>query len=187
MIRERVSPLTLRVIRPYLVTERLVLRPYEPEDAPRWIDLQSRPDVTAHLPWPRRSPRQSQKHLLNRVRHDRLTHHRDFMALAVCLPTGAYLGDASMHMFQNPAGYPPTASLGWITLPEYQGQGYATEAATALARLAFGTLGACLVSALIQPHNAPSIAVARRLGMEYRGHHPQDGNLYSTGKTPQWQ
>ncbi len=45
------------------------------------------------------------------------------------------------------------------------GQGYATEAATAVLNYAFQTLGLDRVIADINPHNAASLRVAEKLGM----------------------
>ena len=53
--------------------------------------------------------------------------------------------------------------MGWIFASEVHGQGYASEAAAAAMRWADDMLGGSFV-AIIAPENAPSIAVARKLG-----------------------
>lgn len=55
--------------------------------------------------------------------------------------------------------------LFWALKQEYQGQGYATEAARALIEHAFKHLRLARIIAQTQFDNAPSIAVMRRLGM----------------------
>jgi RimJ/RimL family protein N-acetyltransferase len=55
--------------------------------------------------------------------------------------------------------------VGWVFAPQGRGQGYATEAARAAQAWAFQHLDIPYVIALIRPDNAPSIAVAERLGM----------------------
>jgi len=62
-----------------------------------------------------------------------------------------------------PEGW-PGAEVGWGVIPEAQGRGYATEAATAAIDWAFETLGWTEVIHCIDPANAPSIATARKLG-----------------------
>ncbi len=47
------------------------------------------------------------------------------------------------------------------------GQGYATEAATAIRDHAFGALGLPRLTALIVPTNAASIRVAEKIGMQH--------------------
>lgn len=54
--------------------------------------------------------------------------------------------------------------LGYVFRPEAEGRGLATEAARAVLDHVFGTLGWDSVVSYIDPGNARSIAVARRLG-----------------------
>ena len=67
----------------------------------------------------------------------------------------------------NPDG-PELDQIGWYLHPDSTGHGYATEACSAV--LAFG-LGAGLpeIRAVIDVDNAPSIAVAERLGLRHLG------------------
>jgi RimJ/RimL family protein N-acetyltransferase len=55
--------------------------------------------------------------------------------------------------------------VGWVLAPDGRGHGYATEAGRAAQEWAFEHLDIPYVIALIRPDNAPSIAVAERLGM----------------------
>jgi RimJ/RimL family protein N-acetyltransferase len=68
----------------------------------------------------------------------------------------------------------PGTEVGWGLKRSAWGQGYATEAATAAMDFAFDTLGWDEAIHTILPDNAPSIAVARRLGSRYLrpGHLP---------------
>jgi RimJ/RimL family protein N-acetyltransferase len=59
--------------------------------------------------------------------------------------------------------------IGWHVFPAHQGNGYATESGRAAAAYAFTVLGQDEVLATIFPPNKPSLAVARRLGMEHLG------------------
>ncbi len=54
--------------------------------------------------------------------------------------------------------------IGYVLLPEYRGQGYATEAARAMVQFGFDTLGLRQVAALTDPLNATSGDVLRRAG-----------------------
>jgi RimJ/RimL family protein N-acetyltransferase len=56
--------------------------------------------------------------------------------------------------------------VGWALQPEARGRGIATEAARATLEWAAGRFDLPYVTAMIQPANVPSIAVAERLGME---------------------
>jgi RimJ/RimL family protein N-acetyltransferase len=56
--------------------------------------------------------------------------------------------------------------VGWALRPEARGRGIATEGAAATLEWAAERFDLPYVTAMIQPANAPSIAVAERLGME---------------------
>lgn len=58
----------------------------------------------------------------------------------------------------------PEKELGWQVYEEYEGHGYATEAAGTLRDWAFRTLGLPTLVSYIDPNNHRSVAVAERLG-----------------------
>lgn len=70
--------------------------------------------------------------------------------------------------YTNHPGW-PAFELGWTIIPEYQGRGYATEAARMLLDYAFTTLDRPHVVSLIHPDNAPSRRVAEKLGQTVEG------------------
>ncbi len=59
--------------------------------------------------------------------------------------------------------------IGWRLVPDKWGQGYASEAARAMAGWAFETLDAPLLCAVCKPENRDSVRVMQRLGVRYRG------------------
>jgi RimJ/RimL family protein N-acetyltransferase len=78
--------------------------------------------------------------------------------------SGAWIGRIGPWM---PEGWPGT-EVGWALARSAWGKGYATEAAIATIDWAFDTLGWCDVIHCIESVNAPSIAVATRLGSTLR-------------------
>ena len=68
----------------------------------------------------------------------------------------------------QPEGWPGT-EVGWGVLREHWGKGYATEGSAAAIDWAFDVLGWNDVIHCIDPANADSVAVARRLGSANRG------------------
>ncbi|WP_329110724.1 GNAT family N-acetyltransferase [Micromonospora sp. NBC_01699] len=62
------------------------------------------------------------------------------------------------------------AKLGYAIHADHWGHGYATDAARTLIDFGFGQLGRHRITAAIGPENAASIAVVKRLGMQYEGH-----------------
>lgn len=61
------------------------------------------------------------------------------------------------------------AKLGYAIRADRWGHGYATDACRTLIDFGFQRLGLHRISAAIGPDNAASIAVVRKLGMEYEG------------------
>ena len=76
---------------------------------------------------------------------------------------GAFVGDCGLT--RQLVDGEPVLEVGYRLLPHYQGKGHATEAALACVELAFGSMGATHVTAIINPANEPSRRVAERLGM----------------------
>lgn len=73
----------------------------------------------------------------------------------------------------------PDIEIGWHLARRAWGQGFATEAGRACLRYGFERLGLEVIHAVVIPPNEPSKAVARRLGMTYRG----QTNRYYRGAT----
>ena len=63
----------------------------------------------------------------------------------------------------------PEIEVGYHLARAHWGQGYATEAARALLRHGFETLGLPRIVAVVDPENARSLAVVARLGMRPEG------------------
>ena len=58
----------------------------------------------------------------------------------------------------------PEKELGWMLYDGYEGNGFAYEAAQAMHRWAFGTLGLATLVSYVDPENHASAALARKLG-----------------------
>jgi RimJ/RimL family protein N-acetyltransferase len=81
--------------------------------------------------------------------------------------TGKLVGTAGMqHIEFNPDN---PIEMGWRLLPEYWGNGYATEAAQRMLEFAFEHLKLPKIRAVCHQENIKSVNVMHRLGMTYRG------------------
>ncbi|MGY1844202.1 GNAT family N-acetyltransferase [Modestobacter sp. SYSU DS0875] len=152
--------LTTEVVR----TERLVLRPFRPEDAeavfaacqdpeiPRWISAVS-PTYT----------RADAEHF---VTQESPTARREGTAMMVAIEAGGVLVGASgvNRIGQHPLG----PEIGYWIAAGARGRGYAAETAHALAQWVLG-LGAPRVYLVADVRNSPSQAVARRAGFTQEG------------------
>jgi RimJ/RimL family protein N-acetyltransferase len=155
------------VSRPVIRTERLLLRPHRLADAGIWYTWQSDPAVVEHLSWPLRTRAESFIHLMHRTRHTRLEQLNDFLALGVEYQ-GVLVGDVSLHLRSlDPATR--RLEIGWLVGPEWQGRGFAREAAEGMLGLAFDRMHAAAVEAVMTMGNEASRLLATRLGFEEVG------------------
>lgn len=141
---------------PVLETERLRLRAPELSDFPAYAAFLA-----------------SERARHERGPMDQRGAWREFCASLACWPLrgfggwsvtsrdgGGYLGEVGL--FQ-PIEY-PEPEIGWMVVPEAEGRGIAHEAALAVRRWAYGTLGLPTVVSYIDPANARSTRLAERLG-----------------------
>jgi RimJ/RimL family protein N-acetyltransferase len=146
-----------------VVTERLLIRPYAPDDAELLKDAidTSLDHLRAFMDWAWAAP-EPVGVVRKRLRSFRdAFRHGDDWIYGLFDPDGSELvGGAGLHRRVGPdaleIGY-------WIRASRLR-QGLATEAAAALTRLAFEWCGALRVEIHVDPANAPSLAVAERLG-----------------------
>jgi [ribosomal protein S5]-alanine N-acetyltransferase len=80
---------------------------------------------------------------------------------------GAGSSAKSGHCGLHYLGNTPEVELTYAINPFYWGQGFATEAAKAVLRWGFDTLGLKQIVAVTAPDNAASRRVMQKLGMQY--------------------
>jgi [ribosomal protein S5]-alanine N-acetyltransferase len=146
---------------PRLETERLVVRPMTLDDAPRLQALINHPDVaryTSSIPWP--YPEGAAIEYLNAVVPDYRKHGKLTFAV-VPREAGELCGGAGLVVdFRN-----RKAELGyWIGI-DYQGRGYATEAARAVLGFGFERAGLRRIHARVFSGNPRSSRVLEKIGM----------------------
>ena len=142
-------------------TERLTLRLMTAGDVDDVYAYQSREDVCRYLLHDPRSRDEVVDMVAKYGDATRLEQDHDWIEPAIELD-GRVIG----HMYLNLASVENLgAEIGWTLHPDFFGQGYASEAATAILDLAFGELGLHRVRAELDPRNDASVALCRRLGM----------------------
>jgi RimJ/RimL family protein N-acetyltransferase len=139
-------------------TERLVLRRATPDDADDLHAYYGREDVTEHLLHDAFSRPEIDDMLRRRLAEPR-NHHACNLVVEL---DGRVVGD--LVIFLKGEGN-NMAEIGWVINPDVGGRGIATEAATAMADLAFGHYGVHRLFADLDSRNERSRALARRLGM----------------------
>ncbi len=149
-------------------TERLLLRPVDPEgDADALHAYLSREDVCAYIPPEPRTREQVIEAYRRAERVAELTEEGTALSLAVVRKeTGELIGDVVLMFVSEEHRH---AELGYVVNPDFQGAGYATEAARALLALALDGPWTPhplrRVTARIDADNPASAAVLRKLGM----------------------
>ena len=142
-----------------LHTARLLLRPLAAHDWPAVYAYASDPEVMRYLPEGVMSVKEVQAFIT--------VHQPAGSAVAV-----AQIEDEHMigHLTFQPWHAPRSYEIGWVLHPQHHGQGYATEAATALFKYGFETLGLHRIIATCQPENVASWRVMEKLGMHREAH-----------------
>lgn len=149
---------------PYAIrTDRLLLRCWEPADAPALAEAitVSVEHLRPWMPWAGAEPvaLDDRIALLRRFRGDFDLGH-DFVFGVLDPDGGRVLGGSGLH----PRAEPGTLEIGYWIRADSVGRGYATEVAAALTRVAIDHCGAERVDIRVDPGNRASLAVPRRLG-----------------------
>ena len=150
-------------------TARLLLRPLRSADVEALLDYHSLPSVHRFLPMGPMDAATLEESLSGgRWSRSTLEAPGDSIVLGAELrATGELVGDA-MLAWVNSANQ--CGEVGYVFNPRHAGRGYATEAVEELLRLAFVEMGLHRVIARIDAENAPSLALAARLGMRREAH-----------------
>jgi RimJ/RimL family protein N-acetyltransferase len=150
-----------------LVTDRLILRPWQVDDAPAALRAYGDPEVARWL-----SPTMDQVTDVGAMRvvlqqwiaeDTRMLTPAGRWAIEL-RDGGELIGGATLLPLPPDDEY----EMGWQLERARWGNGYATEAGTAVAQWAFGE-GLEQVIALVRPANARAAGTVRRLGMEWVG------------------
>lgn len=145
-----------------LVTRRLKLRKFKPEDADWFSAINADPRVMSQFPAPLTRP-QSDALLTRIIAH---WNANNFGLFAVALrDTNDFIGFVGlMHPPYN-TPFTPCVEIGWRLTPSAWGKGYATEAAQACLHWGFTDLNLPEIVSFSFEGNTRSRRVMERLGM----------------------
>jgi RimJ/RimL family protein N-acetyltransferase len=147
---------------PTLTTERLILRPPVLKDFENWAKFYADEVTMTHLGGAQ-VPAEAWRTLC--VMRGAWEIRGFAMFSMILRDTGEWIGRAGPW---EPEGWPGT-EIGWGIRREFEGKGYAREAAVASIDWAFDVLGWNEVIHTIHPDNTDSIALAERLGSYNQG------------------
>ncbi|WP_329081627.1 GNAT family N-acetyltransferase [Streptosporangium sp. NBC_01469] len=149
-------------------TDRLILRPYTPDDLDALHAIHRLPQVTRYLYWGPREREQTREALERKITETALLEEGQALTLAVELAaTGELLGDVLLiwHSRANRTG-----EIGYVFHPDHNGRGYATEATRAILELGFDGLDLHRVIGRLDARNEASARVLEKLGMRREAH-----------------
>lgn len=151
---------------PRLETERLILRPHQPDDFDSYADMWSEPDVVRFIGGRPFTREESWSRML---RQAGLWQHMGFGFFAIEeKETGRFIGEAGFHDLKRTMSpsLEGTLEAGWALVSSGQGWGYATEAMTAAVNWADVAFPDRKMTCIIDPDNLASLRVASRLGFK---------------------
>ena len=151
---------------PYRVeTERLVVRCWEPRDAPLLKDAidSSLDHLRPWMPWARAEPQSLEEkvQLLRRFR-GQFDLGTDFVYGIFSADESEVVGGTGLHTRVGDDAF----EIGYWIRAGRVGRGFATEAAAALTRVALELCAADRVEIRVDPANEASLAVPRKLGFD---------------------
>jgi RimJ/RimL family protein N-acetyltransferase len=165
-----IKPGLTGVLRPEfpLLTDRLLMRPFEDGDLDQLHAMQSDPDVVRFLYWETRSVADVREQLERLKPMTGIDPDSDSLRLAALRrDTGELVGDYSLRLASREHRQ---GEIGFITHPAHQGHGFATEGSELLLRLGFEVLGLHRVFGSCDARNTASARVMERLGMRREAH-----------------
>lgn len=147
-----------------LESGRLLLRRYRDEDFEFLYSLLKQPEVMRHIGTGKVKTRQQALEFLYWIYRMYREHPEYGLLLLVRKQDGKRIGHAGLvpQLVDGQA----ELEVGYWLAPEFQGSGYAREAASLLCQEGFVKHGQTALISLIQPENQASRKVAEALGME---------------------
>jgi len=147
-----------------LETKRLIIREFTMTDMADVHRYASDPAVTEHTMWGPNAEEDTLQYLRMVIQYSEQTPRNNY-ELAITLKDGGVLiGGCGIYRMDT------NAEIGYCLNRDYWRQGYASEAAEAICRFGFETLGVHRIYATCRPGNVGSAGVLRRIGMTQEGH-----------------
>ena len=151
-----------------MLTERLLLRPFEPGDLGALHAVYSDEHVVRWLYNDARSLEETRELLALKIAGSMLREEGEWLSAAVVLEgSGELVGDVSL-LWASEAHR--QGELGFAFATAHHGKGYATEAARPMLEFAFAALGLHRVVGRLEPRNLGSARVLEKLGMRREAH-----------------
>jgi RimJ/RimL family protein N-acetyltransferase len=157
---------TLANAKSKLITKRLILRPYITSDWHRIHAYSADPDFSKYELWGPNTLEDTHKYVAAMIEQAKAIPRFKF-DFAVCLKSnGLLIGSCGIRRETETS---LVANLGWAINPEFQNQGFATEAARSVIDFGLNELKLKVIYATCDTRNTPSFKVMEKLGMKRVG------------------
>ncbi len=150
-----------------LETPRLILRPFEEQDAEPFSHYRSDPEVARYQGWEAPFSLEQANQFVAEMKGLRAGTPGRWYQLAIeRKETGEMIGDCAFQVLLEDRHQ---AEVGFTLARAYQGQGYASEALKRLLAFLFDEIKLHRVRANIDPENLRSARLLERVGMRHEG------------------
>ncbi|TVX95193.1 GNAT family N-acetyltransferase [Cohnella terricola] len=148
-----------------LATDRLLIRTLEMKDKDPFFKYRSLPEVYKYQSWRPADLNDVEKFISANTAI--VPNTRDsWLQVAVCLKNGQLVGDVGIHFMDDDF----QVELGFTLSPDFQGNGYASEAVRAVIDYLFDGLRKHRITASVDPDNLKSIKLLENLGFRKEAH-----------------
>lgn len=153
------------VLFPIIETDRLTIRRLDLTDKVTFFAYRTKPEVYKYQFWKPKSIDEAEEFIIKNLEILPNTKNT-WMQLGIHLQNGPLIGDMGIHFLEDDA----QVEIGYTLSPEYQGQGYASEAVKAILNYLFFTLNKHRITASVDPDNQKSINLLKKLGFRQEAH-----------------
>lgn len=151
---------------PILKTDRLTLRRLDLNDLKPMYTMCTHPEVMKYIPVSLTQSEEDVKEYIHSI--DKRMDSKECINWVITLKeTGEMIGTIGFYRMKL-EHY--RAETGYMTLPQFNGKGYVTEALAATINYAFSTMKLHSIEALVNPENIGSIKVLEKCGFKKEGH-----------------
>jgi RimJ/RimL family protein N-acetyltransferase len=148
-----------------ITTERLQIRKLSMKDKNDFFNYRSLPEIYKYQCWRPRFICEAEE-FINKNDSVCSDTPGTWLQLAVCLKNEQLIGDIGIHFMDDDL----QVEIGYTLSPEYQGNGYASEAVKAIIEYIFNELKKHRISASVDPENVKSIKLLEKLGFRKEAH-----------------
>ncbi len=160
-----------------IITERLTLRKITIDDIDNIFQLDSNPDVMKYVGVPPVKLKEESAKMIENIINQYKNNGTARLAV-IEKQTNRFIGWSGIKLLTDEVnGFKNVYELGYRSLPEFWGKGYATESAKASLDLGFNQLNADKIYAYADVDNQTSNYILTKLGFENKGTFLDKGDI----------